>query len=269
MRSVFFDSCSIDLLSCGGTKQCVQQVCQLFSITRTGRAVKLVLDVEESARAEVCKAAQVIWMEHWGPCRASGNTRSNFSKKRSQPVKKSGGKLTETEFIRKRRLDVKSNTEGLPAKRRKLVLEAAAAASAETWGAPQQAKEDALLKLGARMKAQAPMGVNVLAKQEIADVADLTEIERKARAKNDHDHDLKVARVKKALQPRINSRDLQKMPVWFSPSLEQASVDACRGKLASLDLLKGNDDRHTAVVFVVPDVGALGYHTSIVLGLCG
>ena len=70
--------------------------------TQQSLTAKLVLDIAEAEKAELVRAAQVIWMNYWGPSRRSGKSCIHFSTKRKLPT----DVKTETGFVRKRRCDV-------------------------------------------------------------------------------------------------------------------------------------------------------------------
>ena len=63
-----------------------------------GRGIKLVMDVSATMRETAIEDAQVIWLKYWGTVRESGESRSNFYKKRAVPDDCETGKTTEAAY---------------------------------------------------------------------------------------------------------------------------------------------------------------------------
>ena len=230
------------------------------------RIAKLLVDVPVELYDELISRARRIWMEYWGASRVSGSAnRCNFSKARKATGKNT---TTETEFIRKRRLDVQATIKNKAGITRSRVLVEATAASSSQWGPAQQRKEDQFKALHRKSKVEASIGDNVLIDSEhTPDIIAAAGPAKKNRLKNDHSHDLVAARVKAGLKQRKEVPDMHKMNVWFSGGL--TDLDACRTCVTELSCIRENDRRHEAILFVVADVASPGYHTSVTSALCG
>ena len=212
---------------------------------------------------------RVIWLVYWAAARTSCESRSNFSQKRTLDGSCRPNRPTETDFLRKRRADVRRAVVGSCATRAD-VLAGATAASTETWTATHAKKEARFLTNQARHIAQAAISGNVLRPAEKTEaVLTAAAAERVKRTANDHAHDLKAARVTAKLKPRGVVGDLWNLPVWISGSLQPADIAACRDKVRDPSRLIPSSERHASMVFVVPDVASLGYNTSIAVRMCG
>ena len=233
-----------------------------------GHIAKLTMDVPTALKDDVVCGARKVWLEYWCQERESGQSRSNFTRKRKSP---GSDKMTEAEFIRQRRAATRAGASAYKDEAgmsRTDVLVAASAACSSEWHAENQRAEDKLIGRQKHSKALAAIGDNVLLEDECDDETKLAAGKAKVdRAKLDKDHDAKRKRAERKVAPRV-ARDLQKMPTYLAVSLG-GDAAACRAKLARPELECDGDRRCDAVVFVVKDIASPGYHTALVSMLLG
>ena len=229
------------------------------------RVAKLAMDVPESLRSSVIKAARVIWLEYWGAARSSGVGRRNFSTARAKGTRQK----TERAFIRERRELVRKNTAKNASSSRASVLEAAIASSASVWTAAHQAAESKLQSRAHHAKASALIGDNILLQTEVTDeLRDTAKEIQNIRRRHDREHDRKRLRVEGALRPRPEV-SLGDATVWFQPSLQPEILQTCRDALRTVAQEKQSADMHEADYFVVANVDRPNFFVSMSLCLLG